>query len=149
MVYKERKKKRELQTRSKRLKRKEKKMSSGPQSALFRRSAAAASDTLHNSSNNNSDTARMEQENNALMRALLDDVRGLKTASGRIRTEVQSHNVLLNALLNTTESAKRGLTSTMKKLDGIGGWSSNAHMWLLFVFMFAVCCFIVVLLKSR
>lgn len=115
-----------------------------PSSSLFRRSAAPTA-----AHTQDSDTARMEAENNAVMRALLDDVRGLKSASSRIRTEVQSHNAILNSLLNTTEQAKRGLSSAIKKLDGIGGWSSSSHMWLLFVFLFLVCCFIVVLLKTR
>lgn len=121
----------------------------GPRSSVFRRHHNSPTTAGTSSSTRDDDTQRMEQENNALMRALLDDVKGLKQASGRIHTEVQSHHVILNALLNTTEAAKRGLSNTMKKLDGVGGWSSNSHMWLLFVFVFGVCCFIVLLLKFR
>lgn len=87
-----------------------------------------------------------EEENEALMRALLDDVKQLKRKHTIIGAEVKRQNALLDVLGGAFAGAQAGLRRTMRHLDRIG-WGSFKHMWILFVFVVVVLVFIVAALK--
>lgn len=91
----------------------------------------------------------MERDNEAILGALLGDVRMLKKCSSAIGSEVKRHNVFLDAFGGVLTSTKDMLTKTTRKLDGVASAASNMHLWILFVFAFFVCIFIYAMIRWR
>eukprot|EP00758_Cryptobia_borreli_P005882 Tbor_TRINITY_DN5010_c3_g1::TRINITY_DN5010_c3_g1_i2::g.14098::m.14098/K08504/BET1; blocked early in transport 1 len=90
-----------------------------------------------------------EKENDAILKALMSDIQGVKATQKGVGVEIKRHLKILDVLSNSLLSAGGALRRTAGKLDGIGGFSAAKHMWLLIVFAFAVICFIILLLKFK
>ncbi|EPY31652.1 blocked early in transport 1 [Strigomonas culicis] len=117
-----------------------------PQSSLFRRrdlgDPGAAPGTVTGG------TAEQERENDALVKALLSDIKTTKSRFTKMNEEVVKHNTMLAALEKTFISARSSLADTMRRLDHIG-LSSFKHMWVLFVFVIIFFMLIYLMMKFR
>jgi blocked-early-in-transport protein 1 len=88
-----------------------------------------------------------EAENDAILKALLADVRTLKGHAKGIDAEVKQHNEILDGLMKNMIAAKDGVSKTVRKLDTVTGSAAASHMWLLFLVAFVVFFFIYVMLR--
>ena len=113
-------------------------------SSLFQRAVAPAQRPR-----THADLTMIEKENDAVLKALLQDVKALKKGSSEVAAEIKSHLKLLDVLGDAFSTARAGLRRTMSKLEEVGGLRSSSHMWLLFGFVFVVFIFIYFLLKFR
>eukprot|EP00744_Colponema_vietnamica_P001850 GILI01003014.1.p1 GENE.GILI01003014.1~~GILI01003014.1.p1 ORF type:complete len:139 (+),score=28.45 GILI01003014.1:92-508(+) len=93
--------------------------------------------------------AAAEKENDAILKALMADIKTIKTTHKNIGEEIGSQNKLLELLGETFGKAQGALGSAMKKVGEVGGMSSHTHMWLLIIFAFVVFLFIWFLLKVK
>ncbi|CAG9577792.1 putative Qc-SNARE protein [Leishmania major strain Friedlin] len=78
--------------------------------------------------------ALQEQENDALMQALLSDMRRAKKSFTKMGEEVREQNAVLERLRTSFLNAQNSLRKTMRNLDKIG-WGSFKHMWVLALFV--------------
>lgn len=117
-----------------------------PQSSLFRRRDPASPNTT--SSPVTGGTAEQERENDAIMKALLSDIKTTKSRFTRMNEEVTKHNTMLAALEKTFMAARGSLADTMRRLDQVG-FSSFKHMWVLFVFVVVFFMLIYLMMKFR
>lgn len=90
-----------------------------------------------------------EQENEALVRALIADVRQAKQSFTKMGTEVKRQNALLDTVQKAMDGARGALGRVTSRLDKASGAASFSHMWALFVFVILVLMFIYFLLKFR
>lgn len=93
-------------------------------------------------------TQQQEEENDAIVKALLTEVRTAKRKFSDIGDEVKQQNKLLETLELTFRSARSSLANTMRSLNSTGV-NSVKHMWLLFIFVILFFMFIYLLLKFR
>ena len=91
----------------------------------------------------------MLKENNAIVAALMEDVRALKRASKAVQEEVKTHVRFLDRLQDITSNAKDQVKRVLGKVDEVSGFSSVGHMWLLFLVAFVVCIYLYFLLRHR
>lgn len=115
-----------------------------PQSSLFRRSGGGSGVMMQSDAVPVEET---ERENNAILSALLGDVRAMKKGITSVRDEVVEHKSIVNSLQDVLLHAKDGLKKTMTKLDSVSGTSSGSHIGVLLVVAFIVCIFIYILLR--
>ncbi|KPA80372.1 putative BET1-like protein [Leptomonas pyrrhocoris] len=115
--------------------------SSSPMPLQPRSNAASPSAPLHTN-------AAQEQENDALMQALLADMRRTKKGFTKLGDEVREQNALLEKLKLTFRSAQGSLRKTMLNLDKIG-WGSFKHMWILALFVIVFFMLLYLMLKFR
>lgn len=92
--------------------------------------------------------AAQEQENDALMQALLADMRKTKKGFTRLGDEVREQNALLERLKATFMNAQGSLRKTMRNLDKIG-WGSFKHMWVLALFVIVFFMLLYLMLRFR
>lgn len=122
------------------------------QSSLFRRRevGGSADDSRHSGSHLTSShaTVTQERENNALMAALLTDVRRAKVGLTRMGDEVRRHNTVLEALEASFTAARTSLSRTLRSLDQVG-LSSFTHMWLLLLFVIVFFMLIYLMLTFK
>lgn len=90
-----------------------------------------------------------EKENDAILAALLTNVRTVNRSLKEVNKEVNTHITLLDQLLNRTRTANNKVHGTVKKLQEATGLSSVYHVWFLILVAFIVFCYIVLLLKHR
>jgi blocked-early-in-transport protein 1 len=90
-----------------------------------------------------------EAENNAILEALLANVRTMKKGVTAVNHEVKSHLSLLDQLASTTQFANDRVKTTGRKLQEVSGLSSAWHVWLLFLVAFVVFAYLVLLIKWR
>ena len=90
-----------------------------------------------------------EQENDAILAALMADIKGLKTSGAAISSELGRHNKILALLEGSFGQAKGSLSKVMSKVDEVSGMNASKHMWLLVLFAFGVFVFIYFLLKLK
>ncbi|KAG5473720.1 hypothetical protein LSCM1_04350 [Leishmania martiniquensis] len=135
-----------------------------PQSSLFRRREGGAGDdgALSSPSSPAPHQARpgtavaapvhpnalQEQENDALMQALLYDMRRAKKSFTKMGDEVREQNALLERLRTSFLNAQHSFRKTMRNLDKIG-WGSFKHMWVLALFVIAFFMLLYVMLRFR
>ncbi|KAK7195510.1 Qc-SNARE protein [Novymonas esmeraldas] len=93
-------------------------------------------------------SASQEQENDALMQALLSDMRRAKKSFTRMGDEVREQNALLERLRLSFVNAQGTLRKTMRNLDQLG-WGSFKHMWILALFVLVFFMFLYVMLRFR
>lgn len=93
--------------------------------------------------------AAQEKENDALVRALISDVRRTKESFLKMGSEVKKQNAILDSLERAFDGARGALSRVMSRLDRASGASSFSHMWALFIFVILVFMFIYALLKFR
>ena len=97
-----------------------------------------------------SSVAAAEAENDAILRALIADVRSLRTGFSDVGAEVKQHNTLLDSVSRTMSSASSGLKKSMRKLEAISEGSTGVkHMWLLLLLVVVVLIFLWLLLKRK
>lgn len=92
--------------------------------------------------------AAQEQENDALMQALLADMRRTKKGFTKLGDEVREQNALLDRLKATFRDAQGSLRKTMHNLDKIG-WGSYKHMWILALFVIVFFMLLYLVLRFR
>ncbi|KPI89784.1 putative BET1-like protein [Leptomonas seymouri] len=133
-----------------------------PQSTLFRRrdgqqeresgipyaSPSSTPYSLAGTASPLNTNAVQEQENDALMQALLADMRRAKKGFTKLGDEVRQQNALLEKLMSTFRDAQGSLRKTMLHLDEIG-WGSFKHMWVLAVFVLVFFMLLYLMLKFR
>lgn len=138
-----------------------------PQSTLFRRrdgpqdgesgspyaspASSLPSQARHNAGSSPAPmntNASQEQENDALMQALLSDMRRTKKGFTKLGDEVREQNALLERLKSTFMNAQGSLRRTMQNLDKIG-WGSFKHMWLLALFVIVFFMLLYLMLRFR
>lgn len=93
-------------------------------------------------------TTEREGENDALMAALLSDLRGAKRGFARMGDEVRRHHTLLDSLTNSIQGVSSSLGATMRSLDSVGV-TAVKHMWILFLFVVVFFVLLYAMLKLR
>ena len=104
---------------------------------------------LSNSHNPHDMSQVSEQENDAILTALMADIRTLKTTGGAISSELSRHNKIISMLETSFTQARGSLGKVMSKVDEVSGMNASKHMWLLILFAFGVFVFIYLLLKFK
>ncbi|CBZ23970.1 putative BET1-like protein [Leishmania mexicana MHOM/GT/2001/U1103] len=92
--------------------------------------------------------ALQEQENDALMQALLSDMRKAKKSFTKMGDEVREQNALLERLRTSFLNTQNSLRKTMRNLDKIG-WGSFKHMWVLALFVIVFFMLLYLMLRFR
>ncbi|KAG5498938.1 hypothetical protein GH5_03629 [Leishmania sp. Ghana 2012 LV757] len=135
-----------------------------PQSTLFRRREGGVGDDGALSSSSSSAphqtrpgtaaaapvhmNASQEQENDALMQALLCDMRRAKKSFTKMGDEVREQNALLERLRASFLTAQNAIRKTMRNLDRVG-WGGFRHMWVLAIFVIVFFMLLYLMLRFR
>lgn len=93
--------------------------------------------------------AVQEAENDAMVKALIADVRRARENFEKMGSEVRQQNAFLDALGKAFDQSKGALTRVMTKLEKVSGASSSSHMWALFLFVLVAFMFMYALLKFK
>ena len=103
--------------------------------------------TVNPTYNNDDDSTH---DNDALLNALLQDVKSLKSSASDIGGELKEHSSLFDRVAVRLGRAKDSITRTTQRLvkgESMGGHVS--HIWILLVFAFVVFFFIYMMLKFK
>jgi hypothetical protein len=114
--------------------------SSAYQRAQFRHTAGATHE---------GEAHATEDENEAILKALLKDVRVIKKSVTDVNQEVKSHLTLLDSITKSAQVANDRVQNTVKKLQEVSGLKSAWHVWTLVLVAFFVFVYLFLLLKSR
>lgn len=95
------------------------------------------------------DRAEAERENDAILKALMSDIKTIKSTSKGIRGELDRQGQLIDLLSTSFQKAQGALGKAMRRVGEVGGMSSHTHMWLLIVFAFCVFLFIWFMMKVK
>ena len=91
-----------------------------------------------------------DNENDALLAALLSDVRSLRGTATDIGGEIKEHSSLFDRVAQRMSRARDSIARTTKRLvQGESAGGHVSHIWLLVVFAFVVFVFIYMLLKFK
>ncbi|GET90323.1 bet1-like protein, putative [Leishmania tarentolae] len=105
------------------------------------RPRTAAADSMHTN-------ALQEQENDALMQALLSDMRRAKKSFTKLGDEVREQKAMLERLRTSFLNAQNSLRKTLRNLDKMG-WGSFQHMWVLALFVIVFFMLLYFMLRFR
>lgn len=91
----------------------------------------------------------VESENDEILKALLRDVRKVKSSVTDINKEVKEHNSILDNLTSSALAANQSVQRTVLRLQSVTGLSSVWHVWFLIVVTAVVLLYLVALLKAN